>query len=423
MCEYDEDFGSYRPIKRRKLESKSPMMDDQWETPQNALPQSRPKPHPRIPFLFSTDEQNQELVYGKLLEVAFPDDPAWTQLPELKQYIAQTPPRATKEDVQGLDTTQGWWVSEYTNEPQFWWLVTGEGSFFIDKRSNVFTVSDSSVFDFYSEDGSDSLFTGNLVGNGDLKNGRKFEFLVEDVLKLKGQSCLRYTLERRLQNVGNQVVLPFRKHHHKEKRHFPFEVRGKFIVHHNHLKQIVSCIRFSESSEMYIYKDKKERENFTQGYVFVHDNFKPFETGSRKRFHWSFPPSVLVRIRQPWVDSRGQNTILLVNSDDNTEVEAWKHKLSEKSAQKLREYGNSYRQASTVIVSVRYDKERSMFEILKCHEPSEKSRPDTLERFLDVLETQIGSVGFREVKMVCFKNPGKSRQRRTQRQPHPSKIS
>lgn len=420
MFESDEDFKVHRPSKRHKSETKSSMMENDWETSQNSLPQLlRPKPHPRIPFLFSTDEPNQEYVYRKLLEAAFLEDPAWIKLPELKRYIAQTPPGATKEDLWELETTSGWWVSEYTNEPQFWWLVTVKGSFFIDKRSNVFAVSDSSVFDFYSDDGSDSLFTGNLVGNGDLKNGRKFEFLVEDVLKLKGQSCLRHTLERRLQNVGNHVVLPFRKYHHKEKRHFPFEVRGKFIVHHNHLKQIISCIRFSESSEMYIYKDKKDRENFTQGYVFVHNNFKPFETGFRKRFQWSYPPSVLVRIRQPWVHSRGQNTILLVNSDDNTEVEAWKSKLSDKSTQKLQDYGNSYRQASTVIVSVRYDKDRSLFEILKCHEQGEKSRPDTLERFVDVLESQIGSVGFREIKKVC----SKSRQKRTQRQPHPSKIS
>jgi len=417
MFDQDEDADGYRPSKRHKSETLG-MMEDEWEITQNALHQFRPKPHPRIPFLIKTEEQNQEYVYHKLLEAAFPEDPAWIKLPELKRYIAQTPPRATKEDLWELDTTTGWWVSEYTNEPQFWWLVTGKKSFFIDNKSNVFTVSDSSVFDFYSDDGSDSLFTGNLVGNG-LKNGRKFEFLVEDILKLKGQSCLRLTLERRLQNVGNHVVLPFRKYLHKEKRPFPFEVRGKFIVHHNHLKQIISCIRFSESSEMYVFKDKKDRENFTQGYVFVHNNFKPFETGQRKRFQWSHPPAALVRIRQPWVDSRGQKTTLLVNSDDNTEVEAWKNKMSDKSIQKLQDYGNSYRQASTVMVSVRYDKDRSLFEILKCHEQGAKSKPDTLERFVDVLEGQIGSVGFREIKKVCCK----SRQRRTQRQTHPSKIS
>eukprot|EP00494_Astrolonche_serrata_P031092 UN31361 len=141
--------------------------------------------------------------------------------------------------------------------------------FFITGQHKIYKIGDCKNFLSLYANKSPTLLEGSIARTTHHAQKRNlWEFLVHDIIILKSKSYDNMTLDKRLQVIGNEIILPFRR---DILQHFqvPFQVRGKFTIKAGDLRQIFRCWRFSKSQGKHLFKDQNKEKIVRTDLYFV----------------------------------------------------------------------------------------------------------------------------------------------------------
>jgi mRNA guanylyltransferase len=354
------------------------------------------------------EEASVRDIQTRVLRLVFPGH---TTLGEhLYRQLSGPQPKSLARAHLGVLRDHAYWACEKSDGERAMLYISREQRtcFLLDRKFVVTRVADTAACaDLWARQG-DTLLDGELLRDIDDARPR---FATFDVLALDGIATGLLPLSKRLEHIGQGIVLPYRRQAPDVTAAWPLVVMAKAFFPKHHLSALLAHIKpIAGERDAYLYDDGKRR-NKNDGLVFTpEDGGYLCKDAAAPLLKWKWPGlnTIDLQVRHPWFDSPATTNSEAMISSLRLYANANAHEGSVVSVHvrstrlTAEEHAWFLTQVGTrmhAIVEMRYDEVESRWRP-KLFRP-DKHTPNFLTTVVATLETIIDKVTPTELVQAC----------------------